>query len=200
MAPQEIPILWFYTFSPYARKVTAYLALRSIPYTECQQPPTMPRPDLAALGVKYRRIPILSIGRDFYCDTALILEKLEKLYPGSEMGGKSGQDKALIKLLQKWTDLDVFSKAAECMPSEHPVFNDESFLKDREALWGRSWSKQRQAELRGEALQAMRDNFEFLETMLGDGRPWVLESSSGPSLADINGESTAKETAEVLDD
>lgn len=187
MAPNQDLILYFYTFSPYARKVTTYLALRGIPYTECQQPFTMPRPDLAAIGVKYRRIPVLSIGRDIYCDSALILDKLEQLYPGSHMGGKTGTDKALIKLLQKWIDLDVFSRACETIPSDFPVMSNPAFLKDREELWGREWSKERQERMRAEALQAMKDNFEFLEMMISNnGREWILESD-GPSLADING-------------
>jgi hypothetical protein len=41
--------------------------------------------------------------------------------------------------------------------------------------------------MRAEALQSMRHNFDFLETMMADGeKEWVLESG-GPSLADING-------------
>lgn len=145
----------------------------------------MPRPDLAAVGVKYRRIPVLSIGRDLYCDNALILEKLEQLYPGSDMGGTTGTDKALIKLLQKWTDLDVFARACESIPPDFPAMSDLTFLKDREELWGREWSKARQERMRAEALQSMRHNFDFLETMMADGeKEWVLESG-GPSLADI---------------
>lgn len=187
MAPDQDLILYFYTFSPYARKVTTYLNLRGIPYTECQQPFTMPRPDLAAINVKYRRIPVLSIGRDIYCDTALILQKLEQLYPGSQMGGKTGKDKALVRLLQKWTDLEVFPRAAECIPSDFQALQDPNFVKDREELWGRSWSKERQDRMRGEALQCMQDNFQFLETLLSDeGGKWILDSD-GPSLADING-------------
>ena len=148
----------------------------------------MPRPDLAAIGVKYRRVPVLSIGRDIYCDSALILEKLEQFYPGSNMNGKTGTDKALIKLLQKWTDLEVFARACECIPADFAVMKEPTFLKDREELWGREWSKERQTRMRGEALQTMKDNFEFLETMMSDdGRKWILESD-GPSLADINGE------------
>ena len=187
MAPDQDLILYFYTFSPYARKVTAYLNLRGIPYTECQQPFTMPRPDLAAINVKYRRIPVLSVGRDIYCDTALILQKLEQLYPGSQIGGKTGRDKALIQVLQKWTDLEVFPRAAECIPSDFQALQDPNFVKDREELWGRSWSKERQDRMRGEALQCMKHNFDFLETLLSDdGGKWILDSE-GPSLADING-------------
>lgn len=42
----------------------------------------MPRPDLTALGVGYRRIPVVAIGRDIYHDTRLVLRKLEVLFPG----------------------------------------------------------------------------------------------------------------------
>ena len=131
----------------------------------------MQRPDLIAIGVKYRRIPVLSIGRDIYCDTALIVDKLEQLYPGSRMGGKTGTDKALIKLLHKWTDLDIFPRACESIPLDFPAMSN---LKDREKLWGREWSKERQERMRAEALQSMRDNFEFWETMMSetDFRVW----------------------------
>ena len=45
-------VLFHYTGSPYARRITAYLALRKIPYAECMQPVWLPRPDLTNLGVK----------------------------------------------------------------------------------------------------------------------------------------------------
>jgi hypothetical protein len=84
----------------------------------------MPRPDLATIGVQYCCIPVLSIGRDIYCDTTLILDKLEQLYSGSHMAGKMGTDKVLIELLQKWTDLDVFSRACESTPPDFPAMSN----------------------------------------------------------------------------
>src|ERR1700743_3231645 len=112
MAPSEEPILFLWSMSPWASKVTSYLALRGIPYTRCEQPICLPRPDLEALGVNYRRIPVLSVGRDIYCDTLLILETLEKLYPPSsgykQIGAKNPMEKALEKLFEKWTDVVVF--------------------------------------------------------------------------------------------
>ena len=44
----------------------------------------MPRPDLAAVGVKYRRTSAVSVSRDLYCDSALILQKLERLWADAE--------------------------------------------------------------------------------------------------------------------
>lgn len=58
MAPTDEIIFYMYTFSPYSRKVTQYLTLRDIPLTTGEQPPVMPRPDLATIVVKYRRISV----------------------------------------------------------------------------------------------------------------------------------------------
>src|SRR5690554_7933278 len=41
-------------------------------------PPVMPKPDLTALTGGYRRTPVLQIGADIYCDTALIAQRLER--------------------------------------------------------------------------------------------------------------------------
>lgn len=105
--------LFHYPFSPWSQKITLYLALRRIPYVSCIQPVTLPRPDLKKrLGVNYRRIPVMSIGRDIYCDTLIMLEKLEELFPYKDgevlRKGKNGNERALEKLLEKWTDVVVF--------------------------------------------------------------------------------------------
>jgi glutathione S-transferase len=105
--------LFHYPFSPWSQKITLYLALRQIPYISCEQPVTLPRPDLKKrLGVNYRRIPVMSIGRDIYCDTLIMLEKLEELFPYKDgevlRKGKDGNSRALEKLLEKWTDVVVF--------------------------------------------------------------------------------------------
>lgn len=42
----------------------------------------MPRPLLQeAFNLTYRKIPVLAIGRDLYCDTSIILEALEQAFP-----------------------------------------------------------------------------------------------------------------------
>jgi hypothetical protein len=146
----------------------------------------MPRPDLAAVGVKYRRIPVLSIGRGLYCDSALILQKLERLCLGNHVGGIKGTDKAFIKLLRKWTELDVLIRACETIPPDFPAIGDPTSFQDREELWNRDWSKARQERTQAKALSSMMDNFD-LKTMTSDGqREWILESG-GPFLAEING-------------
>lgn len=192
MAPPSEPlILYLYTFSPYGRKVLEYLALRRIPHIQVHQGFTPPRPDILALGVKYRRIPVLSIGRDIYCDTLLILQKLEELYPGSPehpaLHGASGPDRAIQDILEKWTSEVVFMKALWCMPPDFPAFQDAGFTKDRESIWGGGqWGKERQEKLRAQGLSYMAGNFGYLEELVGDGRKYVLGTEK-PTLADING-------------
>ena len=67
------------------------------------QPVYLPREDINALGVKYRRIPIMSIGRDIYCDTRLILHKLDEKFPSGALGACQPDQKAVEKLLESWT-------------------------------------------------------------------------------------------------
>ena len=151
----------------------------------------MPRPDLAALGVNYRRIPVLSIGRDIFTDTRLILSKLETLnFSGSKepLGASTPSEKALEKLLSKWTiETNVFGAATALLPENLPVMKDPKFRKDREDFSGRSWQNNDMKRARPEALVVIRDGFAFLEeTVLADGRTWVL-GEKGPLLADIEG-------------
>ncbi|MCJ1468581.1 hypothetical protein MMC07_007210 [Pseudocyphellaria aurata] len=150
------------------------------------QPPTLPREDINALGVKYRRIPILSIGRDVYCDSRLILQKLEDRFPSGALGASQPDQKAVEKLLEKWViDGGIFARAAQLIPTSLPALRDPVFLADREDYFGNSFSRSAISKKRPEALVHMRDAFEFLEFgFLADGRQWILGTET-PSLADI---------------
>ncbi|KAH8602164.1 glutathione s-transferase-related protein-like protein [Bisporella sp. PMI_857] len=187
MSQDEEIILYHYSYSPFARRVVWYLNLGGISYSQCNQPPYLPRPDLNDIGTVYRRIPLLSIGRDIYCDTRLILKKLEELYPSALQISTSGPDqKAIERLLDHWAvDSGVFVRASQLIPSSTPLMKDPNFLKDREDFSGRPWTQEAQDKLRPEALVETRGSFELLETtLLADGREWILKTD-GPSLADI---------------
>ncbi|KAF2179380.1 hypothetical protein K469DRAFT_694078 [Zopfia rhizophila CBS 207.26] len=184
-APNDV-VLFHYPFSPYARRIIWYLQLRGIGYAQCIQPPVLPRPDLSALGVNYRRIPVLSIGRDFYLDTRLILRKLEARFPDGKLGSDKGDEKALQRLLEGWiVEGPVFMRAAGLIPTSLGVMKDPKFRNDRESLTGRPWSVDALERGRPENVAYIRNCFEFLETtLLADGRDWVLKTER-PSLADI---------------
>ncbi|KAL8804256.1 MAG: hypothetical protein Q9200_005905 [Gallowayella weberi] len=186
MATNSDIILFYYPFSPFSKRVIWYLTLRGIQYAECIQPVALPREDLSALGVKYRRIPVLSIGRDIYCDTRLILEKLEKKFPSGALGASQPDQKAVEKLLEKWIiDGGIFARTSQALPLEMPLFSDPNFVKDRADYIGRSFTKEEYVKGRPEALAHLREAFELLEsTLLADGRNWILNTPK-VSLADI---------------
>ncbi|CCD34750.1 putative glutathione s-transferase protein [Botrytis cinerea BcDW1] len=178
-------IVFHYRFSPFAKRITWYLTLRGIPYSECLQPPTMPRPDIHALGTQYRRIPIVLIGRDIYHDTRLILQKLEDLYPERPKISGGAAQSGIEKLLEMWTVDGLFARAAQLLPLDLPLLRDPKFTSDREDYTGRSWERESLEKGRPEALVAFKGAFEMVERgFLGDGREWIL-GGEGPSLADI---------------
>jgi glutathione S-transferase len=75
------PVLHHYPVSPYAEKARAMLGFKGLAWKSVQIPLVMPKPDVVALTGGYRRTPILQIGADIFCDTALIARVLERLAP-----------------------------------------------------------------------------------------------------------------------
>jgi glutathione S-transferase len=67
----------------------------------------MPRPELSsALGVSYRRIPVLAIGNDVYCDTSLIASALERNFPPEQGYGTLYPNvKGLVLSILPWGSL-----------------------------------------------------------------------------------------------
>jgi len=50
-----------------------YLTLHGLPYTECMQASLLPRPDITdLLGIGYRRIPVMGLGRSVICDSRFV--------------------------------------------------------------------------------------------------------------------------------
>ncbi|KAL7956078.1 hypothetical protein V8C34DRAFT_306914 [Trichoderma compactum] len=189
MAAGEI-ILYHYKISPYARRAVWYLALRGIPYKQCLQPGMLPRPEVSRLGLAYRRIPILSIGRDIYLDTRLQLPKLEAMYPELPRLGASTADQTGIERLLSAFVIDggVFQQSAKLLPPELPFLKDPKYFKDRSDYMGTTMSVEALEKGRPEALREVAAAFELLETtLLADGREWILKTEK-PSLADIESE------------
>ena len=99
---------------------------------------TLPRPELSeTMGITYRRIPILAIGRDIYADTSLIASTLERRYPPSagygtlfpQRRGGGLSDTGMVKtLVMYYFDREVFPLAALSLPFQK---FPEAFVKDR---------------------------------------------------------------------
>jgi glutathione S-transferase len=148
----------------------------------------MPRPDIRRLGVKYRRIPILAIGRDVYLDTRLILKKLQSLEsPDQGLSAlTSPEHRAIQQLLEAYVvDAGLFQRATHLMPANLPMFKSKTFVADRADLSGGKFDGAMMAAARPVATNEFKRAFELLEkTLLSDGRNWVCDTPK-PSVADI---------------
>lgn len=113
--------------SPYAQKIRLLLDAAGIPFKRCDQPPVLPRPDLKGLGIRYRRIPVLAIGKDFYGDTSCIIDAIQSQFPSKALP-TSPADEAYNAFGSR-----TFQGALFMIPSLQQV--GEYFLKDREGIF-----------------------------------------------------------------
>ncbi|SEJ17400.1 glutathione S-transferase family protein [Pseudomonas sp. NFR16] len=102
-------ILHHYPASLFSEKARLMLGFKGLSWRSVVIPPIMPKPDVTALTGGYRKTPVLQIGADIYCDTALIARRLEQeksspaFYPeGQEFTASS---------LAAWADSVLFLHA-----------------------------------------------------------------------------------------
>ena len=73
-------ILHQYAASPFSEKVRCLLGYKQLSYHAVDIPVIMPKPNLMTLTGGYRKTPVLQIGADIYCDSALICRLIDSLY------------------------------------------------------------------------------------------------------------------------
>lgn len=102
-------ILHHYPTSPFAEKARLMLGFKQLSWRSVMIPPLMPKPDLTALTGGYRKTPVLQVGADIYCDTALIARRLEaeKAAPALFPEGQEFN----VGLLAQWADSVLFQHA-----------------------------------------------------------------------------------------
>jgi glutathione S-transferase len=122
------------------------------------QPAYPPREDLTSIDVNYRRIPVMTVGKDVYCDSRLIISTLEALYPESNLTPATPADNGTRKLFQSWTDTAVFGNAVKTMPYWVPngMLQNKGFLNDREKLMGKRMTAEGMKACRPDGAQHMR--------------------------------------------
>ncbi|HTC39092.1 MAG TPA: glutathione S-transferase family protein [Steroidobacteraceae bacterium] len=99
-------ILHHYPMSPFAEKVRLILGLKGLHWSSVHIPNIMPKPDLTALTGGYRKTPVMQIGADIYCDTALIADVIEERTPSPTLY-PSG-DACASRILAQWADSTLF--------------------------------------------------------------------------------------------
>jgi glutathione S-transferase len=130
-----------YLTSPFAEKVRRILAYKNLVWHSVLQPPIMPKPELVALTGGYRRIPVLQIGADVFCDTLLICDVLEKIAPNPSLYPTSVD--GVARTVASWMDSTLFSvamafnfgpKGAAAFFAKLPPEFATAFVEDRKAM------------------------------------------------------------------
>ena len=85
----------------------------------------LPRPTLEKIGVTYRRIPILAIGKDFFADSSLIIDTLQKSF-NSKLPTNPAD-----KAFEDFGD-SLFKLVLRVIPVKTL---DQGFMKDRETIF-----------------------------------------------------------------
>lgn len=178
-------ILHHYPTSPFAEKARLMLGYKGIPWKSVLIPMISPKPDLVALTGGYRKTPVLQIGADIYCDTALIADVLEHLRPRPTLYPEP--IKGLARTLAQWADSTLFwtSMAYSMQPQgmaqlfgNAPPEVARAFGEDRKAM---SMGMVRQRPL--DAAAAYKSYLRRMSDMLDD---WPFLLGEVPCIADFS--------------
>jgi len=174
-------ILHHYPSSPFSEKIRVAFGIKKLAWRAVEQPVIMPKPDLIPLTGGYRKIPVLQLGADIFCDTQIILRELERRYPEpSIFPVKNG----LAYGLGFWSDRLFF------MPSVGVVFGEighmvpEAFKQDRAKMSGSTFSTEAMQAAAPFAKDQWRAHADFVAETLEDGRAFM--GGPKPGAADIH--------------
>jgi glutathione S-transferase len=172
-------VLHQYDTSPFSEKVRKVLAHKGLAWSSVEQPTILPKPKLLPLTGGYRRIPVLQIGADVYCDTQLIVRVLERLHPEPTIfpDASAGSCEAW----QLWADKLVFPTTVSVIFAEIGQLVPKEFMDDRTKMMpGRDFAEI--PKLAPHAREQLRAYLATLDAQLAGGRSFVLGESF--SLAD----------------
>ncbi|MGI9499427.1 MAG: glutathione S-transferase family protein [Geminicoccaceae bacterium] len=171
-------ILHHYPPSPVSEKIRTGLGLKSLAWRSVEQNRLPERPELFAMTGGYRRIPVMQIGADIYCDTQCILRVLETRFP--EPSFFPNQGAGLPFALSRWTDGPLFDAAFRVALA--PVADDlpPAFVADRARLYiGANADMEKERSDLPHTLAQLRAQLGWLETRLETGRPYILGDAPG---------------------
>ena len=178
-------ILHHYWMSPFAEKVRLILGCKNLPWRSVLIPPVMPKPDVTALTGGYRKTPVLQIGADIYCDSALIAQVLDRLQPTPPLYPAGAP---LAGPLAQWADFTLFWAAAAwamqpagamAVLAQQAPETIKAFGADRAAMIG----SMRRLTLADATVQ-LKAHLAAIDAQLAGGGPWLF--GAAPCIADFS--------------
>jgi glutathione S-transferase len=133
--PEEVVpdiILHQYVNSPFSEKIRKIFAHKKIAWRSVEQPVIMPKPKLVPLTGGYRRIPVLQIGADVWCDTGIIIRKIDELKPEPTLypGGLT----AAADTMNQWADRRLFWSTTPVIFEKLGAAVPKEFIEDRSKM------------------------------------------------------------------
>jgi glutathione S-transferase len=134
-------ILHHYPSSPFSEKIRLVLGHKKLPWKSVHVPAVLPKPDVVALTGGYRRTPVLQVGADIYCDTALICDVLEHVRPEPTL--YPPHLKGVCRIFAQWADSTLFwaamgynlqPRGAAHVFAKAPPAAQQAFADDRKAM------------------------------------------------------------------
>ena len=178
-------ILHHYAISVFSERVRLAFGLKRLNWRSVPIPHMMPKPDLLPLTGGYRRTPVMQIGADIYCDTLLILRKIEALHPEPTL--YPGGSKGLATALAWWVDKSLFWPALGVLADTLGPRIPPDFVAERKAFGFPLGAEDVKPHLHRH-LQQGAAHLAWLADILPDGRPFMLGDSV--SVADLAAYST----------
>lgn len=179
-------IFHHYANSPFSEKIRLIFGFKKLAWRSVFIPPVMPKPKLTALTGGYRRTPVLQVGADIFCDSALIADVLERIAPTPSL--YPAEQEGVARILAQWADSTLFwttiAYVFQPVAIPHllgPLTPDQvkAFGADRAAMRGNAPRMSMQ-----EATGYLREYLCRLENMLRGDRPFLLGSQ--PGIADFS--------------
>ncbi|WP_299326283.1 glutathione S-transferase family protein [Parasphingopyxis sp.] len=162
-------ILHHYDNSPFGQIIRLCLAHKRLAWKSVEAPVVVPKPDLSVLTGGYERIPVLQIGADIYCDTAIITAALEDHMPEPSL--YPAPFGVAAKMIALWSANSWFMPAVGVALGTNPDALPDAFWEDR----GRRFGMQRETFLpMVPHLQSQfRGGAQLVKDALADGRAFI---------------------------
>ncbi len=125
-------ILHQYDLSPFSEKIRKILGHKNAAWHAVTQSMWLPRPHLTPMTGAFRRIPVMQIGADVYCDTRLIARKLDALFPDPPLV-PTGLEAATESITQ-WADRHMFGATVPPVFTEIGAMMPPQLMEDRKKM------------------------------------------------------------------
>lgn len=170
-----------YDPSPFSEKIRLVFGRKGLAWRSVVQPNMMPKPHLVPLTGGYRKIPVLQIGADVFCDTQCIVRELEARHPDPPV--LPPESAGLCHMVNFWADRLLFQAAVPVLFGEIAPAVPKEFIEDRRRLMGGGRDFAQILDAAPLFRDALRAHLDLIEGQLRGGRAFLL--GEAPCFADF---------------